>query len=318
MAVIEFINGKNNSLSALKRVLSYITNPAKTEESLKDGHNCNISKAYNDFFIIKTAYHQTKGRQYIHFTQSFAPYDKVTPELVKQIADELVLHPAFNGYQVAYAVHTDKDHLHTHYVINTVNAETGKKWRQSREDLQELKDYSDNICRKYGLIITQGKKGSHMNRGEYRSKDKGDSWKYELFLAVKHAKWHSRSKDEFIKNLGKLGYQVNWTDERKYITFINKEGKKCRNRKLYPPEHFTKEALLKAFEINAQKSKERISQNQFELLLSTIKLLQINDTADQARNFPLTTLEGDALKNKIAENKKGKGLDWDKNSGEEM
>lgn len=318
MAVIEFINGKNNSLSALKRVLSYIMNPAKTEESHKGGHNCNISKAYNDFFITKTAYHQTKGRQYIHFTQSFAPYDKVTPELVKQIADELVLHPAFNGYQVAYAVHTDKDHLHTHYVINTVNAETGKKWRQSREELQELKDYSDNICRKYGLIITQGKKGSHMNRGEYRSKDKGDSWKYELFLAVKHAKWHSRSKDEFIKNLEKLGYQVNWTDERKYITFTNKEGKKCRNRKLYPPEHFTKESLLKAFEINAQKSKERISENQFELLLSTIKLLQINDTSDQARNFPLTTLEGDALKNKIAENKKGKGLDWDKNSGEEM
>jgi hypothetical protein len=139
-----------------------------------------------------------------------------------------------------------------------------------------------------------------------------------LFLAVKHAKWQSKSKEEFIKNLEKLGYQVNWTDERKYITFTNKEGKKCRNRKLYPPEHFTKEALLKAFEINAQKSKERISENQFELLLSIIKLLQINDSSDQARNFPLTTLEGDALKNKIAENKKGKGLDWDKNSGEEM
>jgi alpha-N-acetylglucosamine transferase len=167
MAVIEFINGKNNSLSALKRVLEYIANPSKTEVHLKGGHNCNAYKPYNEMHQAKNKLGKMKGRQYVHFTQSFAPYDKVTPELVKEIADELVKHPSFNGYQVSYAVHTDRDHLHTHFVVNTVHTETGKKWRQSKEELQAFKDYSDNLCRKHGLIITNGKKGNHVNRGEY-------------------------------------------------------------------------------------------------------------------------------------------------------
>jgi hypothetical protein len=315
MAVIEFINGKNDSLSALKRVLAYINNPAKTEENLKGGHNCNNSKAYNDMFMVKNTLNKTKGRQYIHFTQSFAPYDRVTPELLKKIADELVRHPSFNGYQVAYAVHTDREHLHTHFIVNTVHQETAEKWRQSKEELQAFKDFSDDICRKHGLIITQGKKGSHVNRGEFRTKGKGASWKYELFLAVKHSKWSSKSKDEFVTNMNKLGYKVDWTNSRKYITFTNNEGKKCRNRKLYPPEHFTKEALLKAFEINSQKSKENTNYNRIEILLSTIKLLQINDSSNHARQYPLTTLEGDSLNDDIAELKKGKGFDWDKETG---
>ncbi len=318
MAIIEFINGSNTSASALKRVLSYIFNEAKTNSSLTGGHNCDSKNAYNQFIITKKLHNKTTGRQYIHFTQSFAPYDRVTPETLKKMAEELVMHPAFKGYQVAYAVHTDKEHLHTHYVVNSVNAETGKKWRQSKEELQVLKDYSDSLCEKYGLIITQGNKGSHINRGEYRIKDKGTSWKYELFLAVKLAKWHSKSKEDFIIKLNQLGYQVHWNDERKYITFTNGEGKKCRNRKLYPPEYFTKEALLKAFEMNTQKAEENISQNTFEVLLSTLKLLQINDTTVKTKHYPLTTLEGDALKNKIAEMKKGKGYDWDKETGEEI
>lgn len=318
MAVIEFINGKNTSPSALKRVLAYINNPAKTEEALKGSYNCNSEKAYNDMYMVKNTLYKTKGRQYIHFTQSFAPYDKVTPELVKKIADELIQHSAFNGYQVAYAVHTDREHLHTHFVINTVHQETGRKWRQSKEELQAFKDFSDDLCREYGLIVTNGKKGNHVNRGEYRTKGKGTSWKYELFLAVKHCKWTAKSKEEFIQNMHKLGYSVNWIDERKYITFTNKDGKKCRNRKLYPPEKFTKESLLGAFEKNAQYAKEKANETHFEMLMSCIKLLQLQDYTQNAQSYPLTTLEGNDLKDMVAELKKGKGFDWDKNSGMEL
>jgi hypothetical protein len=135
---------------------------------------------------------------------------------------------------------------------------------------------------------------------------------------VKQCKWSSKSKEEFIDNMSKLGYLVNWTDERKYITFTNKDGKKCRNRKLYPPEQFTKEALLNAFEKNAQYAKERKQENSIELLLSSIKLLQITDHSQNAKNYPLSTLEGNDLKDKIAESKKGKGLDWDKETGMDM
>ncbi|GAA0778445.1 hypothetical protein GCM10008908_35400 [Clostridium subterminale] len=71
----------------------------------------------------------------------------------------------------------------------------------------------------------------------------------------------------------KLGYKVDWSDERKYITFTNANGKKCRNRKLYPPEQFTKEALIKAFELNEQQATKKQLQAKMKLLLSAIQML---------------------------------------------
>lgn len=147
MAVIEFINGENKTYGAMKRVLEYIMNAAKTEPHLIGGYNCDYKNAYHQFVLTKRNFNKETGRQYIHFTQSFAPYDKVTPEDVKEIADKLVLMEAFNGFQIAYAVHTDRDHLHTHFVINSVNSETGLKWKQSAEQLQMMKDFSDDLCR---------------------------------------------------------------------------------------------------------------------------------------------------------------------------
>ncbi|WFD10848.1 relaxase/mobilization nuclease domain-containing protein [Tepidibacter hydrothermalis] len=318
MAVIEFINGENKTYGAMKKVIDYITNPAKTEPHLIDGHNCDINNAYHQFVLTKRNYNKETGRQYIHVTQSFAPYDKVTPEEVKKIAYELLQMEFFKGFEVVYAVHTDKNHLHTHFVVNTVNAETGLKWKQSAEQLQLLKDYSDDLCRKRGLIITYGKKGNHKNRGEYRTKDKGQSWKYELYLAVKKVKWCSKSKEDFISNMEKLGYKVDWSDERKYITFTTPSGKKCRNRKLYPPEKFTKEALLKAFDLNNQRAKDKELKKRIDLILSLVYMIQSNPDYDKTKKYPLSTLEGVALKDEIAELKKGKGLDWDKESAREM
>jgi hypothetical protein len=318
MAVIEFINGSNKTYGAMKRVIEYIQNPAKTDQHLVGGHNCDINNAYHQFVLTKRNYNKETGRQYIHFTQSFAPYDKVMPADVKEIADELVEMEFFKGFEIAYAVHTDRDHLHTHFIVNSVNAETGLKWKQSVEELQLLKDYSDDLCRKRDLIITKGKKGNHINRGEFRTKDKGRSWKYELYLAIKKVKWCSKSKEDFISNMNKLGYKVNWTDNRKYITFTNPEGKKCRNRKLYPPENFTKEALSKSFELNIQRANDKELKDRMELVLSAICLFKANSYDDAVKNYPLSAIEGESLKDEIAELKKGKGLDWDKETGREM
>ncbi len=316
MAVIEFINGANKTYGAMKRVLDYITNPAKTEHHLIDGHNCDINNAYHQFVLTKRHFGKETGRQYIHFTQSFAPYDKVTPEDVKSIADELMQMDAFKGFQIAYAVHTDKDHLHTHFIVNTVNAETGLKWKQSAEQLQVMKDYSDELCQRRGLLITQGKKGSHINRGEYRIRDKEQSWKYELFLAVKECMKNATGRDKFINLMNSLGYKVDWRDERKYITFITPDGKKCRNRKLYPPNRFTKENLIKTFEMNKKYQNEKFLNERMELLLTATRLLSANHP--NLNQYPLTTLEGQACKEKFIEKQKGEGLEWDKENEAEI
>jgi hypothetical protein len=272
--------------------------------------------------MTKRNYNKETGRQYIHFVQSFSNRENISAETAKSIADELLLMDKFKGFQVVYATHIDTDNFHTHFVLNTVNSYTGMKWKMSKEELQELKDYSDEICRKYGLIVTHGKQGSRINRGEYRSKEKERSWKYELFLAVKHAKRCSISKDDFIANLKKLGYEANWSDERKYITFINPDGKKCRNRKLYPPEQFTKEALLKRFDLNKQQMGEKVARAKFDMVLSAVKLfkLEATDNGHDAGNhaFPLSRLEGASMQDEIAEIEKGTGFDWEKEKGRQM
>jgi len=301
----------------MKRAISYILNPEKTEPHLISGHNCDPENAYYEFVLTKRHFKKETGRQFIHFVQSFAPYEKVTPEQVHKIAKELMETDIFRGFQVVAATHTDKDHLHTHFIINTVNAETGRKWKQSRDQLQAIKDYSDQLCRNHGLQVIKGEQGNYKTRGEYRSHKKGQSWKYELFLAVKACMGNSTSKEDFIRNMNKLGYSVNWTDERKYITFTTPEGKKCRNRKLYPPERFTKENLLKTFEMNKKYQDKKVLDERIELLFTSIRLLSVNGNNVNAK-YPLTSLEGQALKDKVAEKQKGEGLDWEHESDREL
>lgn len=317
MAVIDFINAENKTYQGMKRVLSYILNPKKTEPYLIAGSNCDPENAYHEFVLTKRHFQKETGRQFIHFVQSFAPYEKATPEMINEIAGKLLEHEMFKGFQVVYVTHTDKEHLHTHFIINTVNAETGLKWKQSRVQLQIMKDYSDEICRDHGLLVVDGEKGKYKNRGEYRSGAKGRSWKYELYLAVKACMKHSTGKEMFIENMQKLGYGVNWTDERKYITFITPEGKKCRNRKLYPPEQFSKENLLRTFEMNKKYQDEKVLGERMELLLTSLMLLSEKQDV-KSPEYPLTSLEGQALKEKLIEKQKGEGLDWDKENEAEI
>lgn len=56
----------------------------------------------------------------------------------------------------------------------------------------------------------------------------------------------SNTKDEYIKNMNKLNYQVVWTDTRKYITYITKDGNKCRDKSLHDPKYL-KEAMEDEF-----------------------------------------------------------------------
>ena len=158
MAIIEFINGKNRNYSGMKRSTNYILRVDKTNLGLYSGHNCDPDHAYENFVLTKRLFNKESGRQYVHFVQSFSDRENVDEKTVKKIADELLLMEKFNGFQVLYAVHTDTDNLHTHFILNTVNSETGEKWRISKEELLELKDFSDEICRNHELTVTQYQK----------------------------------------------------------------------------------------------------------------------------------------------------------------
>ena len=313
MAAIEFINRKNKTKQSMKRVLKYIVQENKTEEHLIFGMYCDKDTAYEDFIQVKQLFGKEDGRQYIHFVQSFSPDENITPELANEIARRLISHPMFEGFQILMATHTDTPHIHTHFVINTVNAQTGLKWHKSAQDLQNLKEFSDELCREYGLNVIDNKKKQkgHKSSGEYRHEQRGTSWKYELFLAVTACMRTAASRKDFIDKMSKLGYQVIWDDNKKYITFITPDGKKCRNKKLYPPEKFTKKNMERVFAENKQFLDKKVSEKKWNMFVEAVYALgSSGGRTNKNGKLPISRLEGEALKEyMLLHNNEGE-IDW--------
>ena len=241
MAIIEAISSKAN----LKTIINYVTQDKKTNVNLITGKDCMAESCLEEMIYTKNLYHKISGRQYIHIIQSFNPRDNLSAEQVHDIGIKLA--NTFKGFQVLVATHIDKNHLHNHLVINSVSFENGYKIQMSKKDLQYIKDFSDKLCLEIGAsVIPKEEKTNYIKRNEYRVAEQGKSWKFKLMNAIDLSLAESNCKDVFIKNMNKLGYQVNWTDTRRYITYTTPEGYKCRDNKLYD-EKYSKGAMENEF-----------------------------------------------------------------------
>ena len=241
MAIIEAISSKAN----LKTIINYVTQDKKTNANLITGKDCLAESSLEEMLYTKELYNKNNGRQYIHIIQSFDPKDNLSADQVHNTGIRLA--KKFNGYQVLVATHIDKKHLHNHLVVNSVSFENGYKIQMSKKKLQDLKDYSDKLCLEIGTSVIPKKENTqYIKRNEYRVAEQGKSWKFKLMNAIDLSLAESNTKEEFIKNMNKLGYQVNWTDTRKYITYTTPEGYKCRDNKLYD-EKYSKGAMENEF-----------------------------------------------------------------------
>ena len=288
MAVIEAISSKAN----IKRIINYVTQDKKTTADLITGKDCMAESCLEEMLYTKNLYNKTGGRQYIHIIQSFDPKDNLTPSQVHNAG--LKLANTFNGFQVLVATHIDKEHLHNHLVVNSVSFETGYKIQMSKKDLQYLKDYSDEICAKMeASVIPKKDKTNYIKRNEYRVAERGESWKFKLINAIDLSIAESTCKDDFIKTMNKLGYQVNWTDTRKYITYTTPEGYKCRDNKLFEEKYLkgNMEDEFRKFEREQQNStrKSGSSISSTDALLSnransTTEYIRL-EQADEGRKY---------------------------------
>jgi len=269
MAVIKAVS----SHAGIKRALDYVMKNEKTERTLLDGFNCNPDTARQEMTMTKQLYHKTGGRTYKHFVQSFAPDEDITPEMANAIARELAEHlPIFHGFEVLIATHKDRRHIHTHFILNSVSFLDGHKFQMHADDLQAMKDLSDEICRQHGLTICergktfqneQVEETSAYTKEKYRFLKAAEAGKVKSYvqdtaLAVMEAMDEAVSRESFVDCMNRLGYQVDWQDSHKYITFTDPEGMKVRNRNIAKTYHLDveKEDLLHVFEENAR-GKER-------------------------------------------------------------
>lgn len=262
MATVTFIPEAKQSVSAMRGLINYCLQDGKVRDEqsgrrLVGGVNCNGENAYTEFMTTKNSYGKTTGMNFYQYVQSFSPRENITPERAHQIGLEFA-QKAWPGHEVLVTTHSDAEHIHSHFVINSVSFENGYKLRQNPQSLIKLRALSDEICKAYGLstLTRYEGGGSKVSSREYRAAVKGESWKFRLMSDIDSAMNKSGSKEDFISEMQRRGYEITWTDERKYITFTCPNGKKCRDKTLHD-EKYLKENIEYELQFRQQHYKNR-------------------------------------------------------------
>ena len=234
----------------MKSVMQYVAQENKTlwnGEQLISGIGCQPETAFDEFLSTKLLHHKDGGVQFYHMVQSFPKGADDDPRAAHEAARLLAGY--FEGCEVLVCTHTDREHIHSHCIINSVNFETGKKIHMADEQIHALRVRNDQICGELGLPKFQKdeqQKASGMSNAEYYPAAKGESWKLELMRVIDECMRCAGSREEFLILLRSEGYDATWTGSRKNITYTTPEGRKCRDSKLHM-EKYLKENMEAEF-----------------------------------------------------------------------
>ena len=302
MAIVHFVNYKRGTQSraAMRGVMLYVMQEKKTAWEggpLVSGINCQPQSVYDDFLNTKLLYHKDGGVMFYHMVQSFPKGAAVDPQQAHEAARRLAEY--FDGCEVLICTHVDREHIHSHCIINSVNFETGKKLHMAKEQLQELMRRNDAICQEMGLPVfdapTQQARG--MSGAEYHTALKGQSWKLRLMNTIDACMKYAADKDAFVSLMESEGYAVCWESSRKYITYTTPDGMKCRDNKLHE-EKYCKEAMEHEFRIRAKLVQRKFHRAEetdggIEADESAEQRAAANSAADPAHCDPVRSAAGD-------------------------
>ena len=173
MATTSIWSIKNN----LKQSINYIINPEKTinEDYGKNTYNylelssnkdynfkkekthyvsclnCSETDPYKDVKFTKERYFKTDGILAFHAYQSFKE-GEITADIAHEIGVKFA-EEIFGDYEVVVATHQNTNHIHNHFIINSVSFKTGKKYNNNRTNLAKFRQISDSLCEEYGLSV---------------------------------------------------------------------------------------------------------------------------------------------------------------------
>ena len=256
MAIVHFVDYKRGTQSraAMRGVMLYVMQEMKTTWEggpLISGINCPPQSVYDDFLNTKLLYHKDSGVMFYHMVQSFPKGAAVDPRQAHEAARRLAEY--FDGCEVLVCTHIDREHIHSHCVINSVNFETSKKLHMAKEQLQELMRRNDMICQEMGLPVFEptAQQARGMSGAEYHTALKGQSWKLRLMNTIDACMKYAADKDAFVSLMASEGYAVRWESGRKYITYTTPNGLKCRDSKLHE-EKYCKEVMEQEVRIRAK------------------------------------------------------------------
>ena len=251
-------------------LLSYAENIKKTafefdgeENVLVSGFNCSVESAPEEFYFLKQMYRRRlknmgidpdslicgkkagkgihegelvdkEAREAYHIIMSFPSRPDLSPQMVHRIGLEFC-EKAFPDTKAIVSTHMNTDNLHNHIVRSAYNITTATKYRDTVENLEELRRINDELSLKYGLDIILDRNVSD-KRGyswyESMQREQGTSWKEILKADIKKAVSLAHSWDEYKNIMTQSGYGVKEKGNAVVYYFFNDENKRIRDNKL--------------------------------------------------------------------------------------
>ena len=204
----------------LSDVIRYAVNSEKTQQvdnedcavvhRFVSGINCSSAAARDEMLAVKKRFGKENGTVAYHGYQSFAP-GEATPEMAHEIGMKLAARLWGDRYQVIVATHLDtENHLHNHFVLNTVSFVDGIKYHRTKKDYHDMQETSDALCREYGLsVIEHPQRGKSKHYGEWRAEqEQRPTWRGLIRADIDEAIRQSMTERQFFDNLRKKGYEI--------------------------------------------------------------------------------------------------------------
>lgn len=228
-------------LQGLRDVMDYATQDYKTErQHYVSGINCAPEIARDEMQMVKRQFGKEGGIIAYHGYQSFAP-GEVTPEQAHEIGVELARRLWGEKFQVVVATHLDREHIHNHFVLNSVSFVDGKKYNDCKATYAVMRQTSDQLCREHGLsVIEHPEQGRTMSYDVWEAEQKGrPTWYGQIRQDVDSCITRAFLFEHFIANLKKQGYEVK---TGKYIA-VRPPGKERFVRLKTLGDSYTEEAI---------------------------------------------------------------------------
>ena len=212
MAITKILNIKEsegrNPASHLKNALEYIQNPDKTEECvLVGGINCLPDTAFEQMEETKNIFHKTGKRQGYHVIISFSPEEKVTAEQAMYVLEHFAKDVLGDDYEVVYAVHTDREHMHGHLIWNSVSMTTGKKYNSPKSNWKNhLQPITNKYCDELGLSIMPAEYSKNLKNISRDKWEKEMSMKEIILRDAKMCAYAAGNVEHFQYLMRSLGY----------------------------------------------------------------------------------------------------------------
>ena len=202
-------------------VIDYAADPSKTDSAIHDeniethqqfvtGINCLPTTARDEMQAVKKRFGKEDGVIAYHGYQSFAP-GEADPKTAHEIGIRLAKELWGEKYQVVVATHLDKEnHLHNHFVVNTVSFVDGIRYHRTGKDYHDMQVASDNLCREYDLSVIENiQYGKSKHYGEWKAEQEQRlTWRGFIKADIDEAIRMSLTERQFFRHLEEKGYEI--------------------------------------------------------------------------------------------------------------